>query len=59
MFFSALFFTVSEWMSLLLPLAVEKGTCIITNMGASMISSLLSYLLFSVSYKLYCFLPCS
>ncbi|KAF2618319.1 hypothetical protein F2Q68_00042904 [Brassica cretica] len=25
---------VSEWMSLLLPLAVEKGTCIITNMGA-------------------------
>ncbi|KAF8111490.1 hypothetical protein N665_0074s0023 [Sinapis alba] len=25
---------VSEWMRLLLPLAVEKGTCIITNMGA-------------------------
>ncbi|ESQ36809.1 hypothetical protein EUTSA_v10007047mg [Eutrema salsugineum] len=25
---------VSEWMHLLLPLAVEKGTCIITNMGA-------------------------
>ncbi|XP_043714798.1 uncharacterized protein LOC122663151 isoform X2 [Telopea speciosissima] len=25
---------ISEWMSLLLPLAVEKGTCIITNMGA-------------------------
>lgn len=32
------FFTnssVSEWMRLLLPLAVERGTCIITNMGAS------------------------
>jgi hypothetical protein len=26
---------VSEWMQLLLPLAVERGTCIITNMGAS------------------------
>lgn len=26
---------VDEWMRLLLPLAVEKGTCIITNMGAS------------------------
>ncbi|PIA51207.1 hypothetical protein AQUCO_01100208v1 [Aquilegia coerulea] len=25
---------ISEWMSLLLPLALEKGTCIITNMGA-------------------------
>ncbi|XP_023645093.1 uncharacterized protein LOC17898102 [Capsella rubella] len=25
---------VSEWMHLLLPMAVEKGTCIITNMGA-------------------------
>ncbi|XP_020538532.1 uncharacterized protein LOC105643015 isoform X2 [Jatropha curcas] len=25
---------VSDWMHLLLPLAVEKGTCIITNMGA-------------------------
>ncbi|KAK6239863.1 hypothetical protein QUC31_005332 [Theobroma cacao] len=25
---------ISEWMSLLLPLAVERGTCIITNMGA-------------------------
>ncbi|AEE27333.1 propionyl-CoA carboxylase [Arabidopsis thaliana] len=25
---------VSEWMQLLLPLAVERGTCIITNMGA-------------------------
>lgn len=27
--------SVSEWMRLLLPLAVERGTCIITNMGAS------------------------
>lgn len=26
---------ISEWMRLLLPLAVERGTCIITNMGAS------------------------
>lgn len=25
---------ISEWMQLLLPLAVERGTCIITNMGA-------------------------
>ncbi|XP_030533735.1 uncharacterized protein LOC115743186 isoform X2 [Rhodamnia argentea] len=25
---------ISEWMALLLPLAVERGTCIITNMGA-------------------------
>ncbi|XP_058223378.1 uncharacterized protein LOC131333070 isoform X1 [Rhododendron vialii] len=25
---------IDEWMHLLLPLAVEKGTCIITNMGA-------------------------
>ncbi|CAL5381819.1 unnamed protein product [Camellia sinensis] len=25
---------IAEWMRLLLPLAVEKGTCIITNMGA-------------------------
>ncbi|GAB2302577.1 hypothetical protein Dimus_036583 [Dionaea muscipula] len=25
---------VSEWMSALLPLAVERGTCVITNMGA-------------------------
>ncbi|XVF22584.1 hypothetical protein REPUB_Repub12eG0184100 [Reevesia pubescens] len=25
---------ISEWMSLLLPLAMERGTCIITNMGA-------------------------
>ncbi|KAE8662486.1 disease resistance protein RPP13 [Hibiscus syriacus] len=25
---------ISEWMSLLLPLAVERGTCIIINMGA-------------------------
>ncbi|OMP00439.1 hypothetical protein COLO4_12678 [Corchorus olitorius] len=25
---------ISDWMSLLLPLAMEKGTCIITNMGA-------------------------
>ncbi|XP_065864631.1 uncharacterized protein [Euphorbia lathyris] len=25
---------ISDWMSLLLPLAVESGTCIITNMGA-------------------------
>lgn len=25
---------ISEWMQLLLPLAVEKGVCIITNMGA-------------------------
>ncbi|KAL5828096.1 hypothetical protein ACOSQ4_019893 [Xanthoceras sorbifolium] len=25
---------ISEWMLLLLPLAVERGTCIITNMGA-------------------------
>ncbi|XP_024043880.1 uncharacterized protein LOC18047028 isoform X2 [Citrus clementina] len=25
---------ISEWMRLLLPLAVERGTCIITNMGA-------------------------
>ncbi|KAH7522666.1 hypothetical protein FEM48_Zijuj07G0162900 [Ziziphus jujuba var. spinosa] len=25
---------ISDWMSLLLPLAVERGTCIITNMGA-------------------------
>ncbi|XP_040372115.1 uncharacterized protein LOC121048798 isoform X3 [Rosa chinensis] len=25
---------VSDWMRLLLPLAVERGTCIITNMGA-------------------------
>ncbi|KAJ6808446.1 uncharacterized protein M6B38_167080 [Iris pallida] len=25
---------ISEWMSLLLPLAVERGVCIITNMGA-------------------------
>ncbi|KAG5538429.1 hypothetical protein RHGRI_019113 [Rhododendron griersonianum] len=25
---------IDEWMRLLLPLAVEKGTCIITNMGA-------------------------
>ncbi|GLT60667.1 hypothetical protein SLA2020_334240 [Shorea laevis] len=25
---------ISEWMSRLLPLAVERGTCIITNMGA-------------------------
>ncbi|KAB2021741.1 hypothetical protein ES319_D07G160600v1 [Gossypium barbadense] len=25
---------ISEWMSLLLPLAVDRGTCIITNMGA-------------------------
>ncbi|KAI3869778.1 hypothetical protein MKW98_030959 [Papaver atlanticum] len=25
---------ISVWMSLLLPLAVEKGTCLITNMGA-------------------------
>lgn len=28
-------FAVSEWMELLLPLAVKKGVCIITNMGAS------------------------
>lgn len=27
---------ISEWMHLLLPLAMEKGVCIITNMGASM-----------------------
>jgi hypothetical protein len=26
---------IEEWMRLLLPLAVEKGTCIITNMGAT------------------------
>ncbi|XP_022035811.1 uncharacterized protein LOC110937671 isoform X1 [Helianthus annuus] len=26
---------ISEWMQLLLPLAVEKGVCIITNMGAT------------------------
>ncbi|XP_050387812.1 uncharacterized protein LOC126804087 isoform X2 [Argentina anserina] len=26
--------SVSEWIRLLLPLAVERGTCIITNMGA-------------------------
>ncbi|KAL5569151.1 hypothetical protein UlMin_025726 [Ulmus minor] len=26
---------ISEWMRVLLPLAVERGTCIITNMGAS------------------------
>ncbi|CAO2835077.1 unnamed protein product [Amaranthus hypochondriacus] len=25
---------ISEWMQLLLPLAMERGTCIITNMGA-------------------------
>ncbi|KAL2892265.1 Serine/threonine-protein kinase mTOR [Bienertia sinuspersici] len=25
---------ISEWMHLLLPLAVEQGTCIVTNMGA-------------------------
>ncbi|XP_042398738.1 uncharacterized protein LOC121989023 isoform X3 [Zingiber officinale] len=25
---------LSDWMSMLLPLAVERGTCIITNMGA-------------------------
>ncbi|XP_074584033.1 uncharacterized protein LOC141840050 isoform X2 [Curcuma longa] len=25
---------ISDWMSILLPLAVERGTCIITNMGA-------------------------
>lgn len=29
------FYAVSEWMELLLPLAVNKGVCIITNMGAS------------------------
>lgn len=28
-------FSVSDWMNLLLPLAVDRGTCIITNMGAS------------------------
>lgn len=27
-------FAVVEWMSLLLPLCVGKGVCIITNMGA-------------------------
>ncbi|KVH89142.1 hypothetical protein Ccrd_008894 [Cynara cardunculus var. scolymus] len=27
-------YAVSEWMQLLLPLAVERGVCIITNMGA-------------------------
>ncbi|XP_058088296.1 uncharacterized protein LOC131235174 isoform X1 [Magnolia sinica] len=26
---------ISDWMSLLLPLAVERGVCVITNMGAS------------------------
>lgn len=30
-----LIISVSEWMELLLPLAVNKGVCIITNMGAS------------------------
>ncbi|XP_058088297.1 uncharacterized protein LOC131235174 isoform X2 [Magnolia sinica] len=25
----------TDWMSLLLPLAVERGVCVITNMGAS------------------------
>lgn len=29
------FFAVSNWMHMLLPLALERGTCIITNMGAS------------------------
>lgn len=28
-------FAVSSWMNMLLPLAFERGTCIITNMGAS------------------------
>ena len=28
-------FAVSEWMRLLLPLAMERRVCIITNMGAS------------------------
>jgi hypothetical protein len=32
--FKICFSSVSEWMQLLLPLAVERGTCIITNMGA-------------------------
>lgn len=27
-------FAVREWMTLLLPLAAERGVCIITNMGA-------------------------
>lgn len=54
---SLLFYlTVSEWMRLLLPLAVEKGTCIITNMGASMISSpsFLPLCSFFFLYILYC-----
>jgi len=28
-------YAVSSWMNMLLPLALERGTCIITNMGAS------------------------
>lgn len=29
--------SVVDWMTLLLPLAVERGVCIITNMGAGKI----------------------
>lgn len=33
---------VADWMKLLLPLAVERNICIITNMGASKISQSLN-----------------
>ncbi|PRQ57961.1 putative acyclic terpene utilization [Rosa chinensis] len=36
---------ISDWMRLLLPLAVERGTCIITNMGASSASHEKSFLM--------------
>lgn len=31
---------ISDWMNLLLPVALQHGVCIITNMGASMLDSL-------------------
>ncbi|KAF6144274.1 hypothetical protein GIB67_024501 [Kingdonia uniflora] len=42
---------ISDWMGLLLPLAVERGTCIITNMGAS--KNVLSLSLHVVYFTLY------
>lgn len=46
--FPHLVISVSDWMSILLPLAVERGTCIITNMGAG------NDLLYQGQYASYC-----
>lgn len=48
---------VSDWMHVLLPLATERGTCIITNMGASKKSTTLNYFMQTAIGILFFYFP--